>query len=147
MNCRIVRNLLLLVLVLALMMPVVAFGDNGDMALADDTGASVAALEAIEAEALVNGQDVKARVVHDKLISWDEPWPPPSEPVAPEVFPEGGSSGMRLVVDWFGQVQTFSIAPDGSLLDNVAMTSPDGLLTLEIAKGTVAHNTDGTPVT
>ncbi len=59
----------------------------------------------------------------------------------------GGGGGTGTTGEAVGTVASLLITSDGELLEGIVITSPDGVLTLDIPAGTSLMNADGTPVT
>jgi len=65
-----------------------------------------------------------------------------------EALGAGGGGGTTTgTAEVVGTVASFLIGPDGTLLEDIEITSPDGMLTLRIPAGTLMLNADGTPAT
>jgi hypothetical protein len=57
----------------------------------------------------------------------------------------GIATGPGMVIDMMGTVAVYPITPDGKLLADVKMASPDNALVLEMPSGNQILNGDGTP--
>jgi hypothetical protein len=57
----------------------------------------------------------------------------------------GITAGQALVIDMVGTIAAYPITPDGTLLADVKIASPDNALVLEIPAGSQILNDDGTP--
>jgi len=59
----------------------------------------------------------------------------------------GGGGGTGTTGEAVGTVASLLITTEGELLEDIEITSPDGVVTLNISAGTWLTNPDGTPVT
>ena len=74
------------------------------------------------------------------------PPPPPAEEEAALIELETTTVPPPvLVVDMLGTITRYPVTADGTLLVDAITTSPDGLVTLLIPRGTLVLNPDGTP--
>jgi len=73
------------------------------------------------------------------------PPPPPGEELAGEEAARATHTPLVLVIDLLGNVVRWPVSANGALLTDVSQTSPDGSLTLDIPRGTIVLNPDGSP--